>query len=514
MEFLLNKNHITLPAVSIILLDWSVRESFHTLEYLNRQRIDRDEYEVIWIEYYDRRSEEIRKKIREYEETGRPPVIDKWIVLDTPKNVYYHKHLMYNVGIAASSGRIVTFMDSDAVVRPTFIEAIVSSFEKDSNIVLHMDQIRNVNRKFYPFNYPAISEINREGCINIINNKPAGVFSILPPNPSFIVNYGACMSALRNDLIEIGGADEHIDYLGHVCGPYEMTFRLFNAGRKVCWHQDEFLYHTWHPGTDGDMNYIGPSDGRNVSKTALDIRRTGRILPLVENPVIKTLRLGQANENMELLISKSELDKWAVDKLKVESRNNSKLAKKSSSNKNIFLRAGKFAQFWLLRTGLSYVAYKIFLRQFYKALVYISDARKEPRATNKNIWHLSREVYRIRKLLLEFNDYVVWRCFRQMTELNSKGVKEVAVSGAGDIAEILDYVVKILYVIDGIHIRISSVYDERKEGRLSGLDVFPMERLKDYRGKIIVPAFDFFGDKSLEQVRQAGVDAEQIVLLW
>ena len=94
-------------------------------------------------------------------------------------------------------------------------------------------------------------------------------------------NYGACFCAKRADIISIGGADEHDDYLGHVCGPYEMTFRLRNAGLRIIWHEQEFLYHVWHPGTDGESNYMGPHNGRNMSTTALRIRSTRRIMPLV-----------------------------------------------------------------------------------------------------------------------------------------------------------------------------------------------------------------------------------------
>jgi len=39
--------------VSIILTDWSVRESYHAIDYLNRQTILRQYYEIIWVEYYD-----------------------------------------------------------------------------------------------------------------------------------------------------------------------------------------------------------------------------------------------------------------------------------------------------------------------------------------------------------------------------------------------------------------------------------------------------------------------------
>src|SRR5215475_11668960 len=105
-------------------------------------------------------------------------------------------------------------------------------------------------------------------------------------------NYGACFCAWRRDLIAIGGADEHLDYVGHICGPYEITFRLVNQGRREVWHQSHFIYHTWHPGTERLRNYIGPNDGRGLSKTALNIRKSGRVMPLRENKAIQLERTG------------------------------------------------------------------------------------------------------------------------------------------------------------------------------------------------------------------------------
>ena len=78
------------PKVSLILLDWSVRESFHLLDYLSRQDIDRDLFEVIIIEYYSRVSDAIRPFEAQ---------VDSWLLLEMPEDCYYHKHLMYNAGI-------------------------------------------------------------------------------------------------------------------------------------------------------------------------------------------------------------------------------------------------------------------------------------------------------------------------------------------------------------------------------------------------------------------------------
>jgi hypothetical protein len=125
--------------VSIVLIDWSCRESFHILRYLASQTIPREEFEILWIEYYDKRSPEIQVGIKESETTGNPPMVDQRIVLDTAGQIYFHKQLMYNIGIIAGRGEIITICDSDAVVSPTFVGSIVNSFERNRNIVLHID---------------------------------------------------------------------------------------------------------------------------------------------------------------------------------------------------------------------------------------------------------------------------------------------------------------------------------------------------------------------------------------
>ena len=321
MKILFESERARLPALSIVLLDWSCRESYHLLDYLSHQTVDRGKFEVLWIEYYNRRASEIELAIRKSRVFGAHPPVDKWIVLDMPKSLYYHKHLMYNLGIVASSGKIVTFCDSDAIVRETFAASILDTFDKHRDVVLHMDQVRNRERKYYPFNYPSIEEITTTGRNNVVDGKPVGLSDI--EDPLHTRNYGACMSALRDELIEIGGADEDVDYLGYICGPYEMTWRLVNAGKRELWHETEWIYHTWHPGQLGDRNYFGPHDGSHISSTALAVRQSGRVLPLAENPAISKLRLGMKDQNLLDAMAYLEAPQlhfadWTVSKMRLE----------------------------------------------------------------------------------------------------------------------------------------------------------------------------------------------------
>jgi hypothetical protein len=284
------------PRLSLILLDWSVRESFHLLDYLRHQSIDRDQFEVIFIEYYSR----IAAPLKQFADQ-----LDTWVLLEMPETCIYHKHLMYNCGLALAHGDVVVLCDSDAMVMDSFVETILGHFKDRQQIVLHLDQFRNTRRDLYPFKYPSFDEVLGDGCANNVDGKTAGIVDRIDPLHSR--NYGACMCARRADLIAIGGADEHIDYLGHICGPYEMTFRLLNNGFKEVWDETEYLYHTWHPGQAGVDNYQGPHDGRQMSSSALESMITGRVYPLVEN---ETIRLIKDRERLsEVAIKESLIDK-------------------------------------------------------------------------------------------------------------------------------------------------------------------------------------------------------------
>ena len=233
MKFIKKNTGSAKPSVSLILLDWSVRESFHFLEYLRKQNVDRNQFEVIIIEYYSRESEFLEDVT---------DMIDTWVLMEMPEDCYYHKHLMYNVGIVLSRGDVVTICDSDAMAKETLIQSIVQEFEKTPEIVLHLDQFRNNRKDMYPFRYPDFEEVLGKGCINNIDGKTAGVLDT--EDITHTRNYGACMCGRREDLIALGGADEHIDYLGHICGPYDLTLRLNNFVRREVLHQEEFTSHS------------------------------------------------------------------------------------------------------------------------------------------------------------------------------------------------------------------------------------------------------------------------------
>ncbi len=478
------------PKVSIILLDWSCRESFHTLTYLNNQTVSREDYEIIWIEYYSKHATEIEKSLEECKKKGLPPIIDQWIVMDLPGDIYYHKHLMYNVGIVAGRGEIITLCDSDSIVSPTLVENIIKGFNAGSDIVLHMDQVRNNDKKFYPFRYPSIEEILGPACINWADGKTTGLLDT--KDTIHTRNYGACMCATRENLIAIGGADEHIDYLGHICGPYELTFRLVNNGLKEVWHEEEFLYHTWHPGSDGKGNYLGPHDGANISTTALSAKRSGRVMPLVENPAIKTIRLDDDDILYEPLLSQAipdeDLKEWTIDKLGKHQKKSKKWAR-------------------ILRQPL------VNLR-LAAALIKVTGKQFHMKAT-KNSWKPNSLAATLRKVprafmflrnINKYNLHVVERCRVCLNEFTTSNVEKFALYGTGDVAEIL-YKLTL-----STPVRVDRVYDRLQNKQFHNLPILPVEKIRGYDGKIVVGTLVGVED-SVKLLERMGTRSEDIVLL-
>jgi hypothetical protein len=482
------------PEVTFIFLDWSVRESFHVLHYLAQQTVDRDRFEVIVVEYYSRVSEAVRK----YEDQ-----VDTWVLLEMPEATYYHKHLMYNVGVVLSRGEIVAIVDSDAMVRERFVEKIMGAFPRGQKIVLHLDQFRNNRADLYPFKFPGFDTVVGEGCINHINGRTVGLCD--DTDPLHTRNYGACMCALRDDLISIGGADEHIDYLGHICGPYEMTFRLINAGHQEIWLQDEFTYHTWHPGQAGERDYIGPHDGRHVSARALEARFSGRILPFLENPAIRKLRLqdGQASGEQSLaqLVPEERLESWSsenVPKLKPRLR------------RELFSCRRPVVAFRLCKTF-----FWLFVRQSCEKISNLrakdrkaSDVTKpvtQPVVAVANGPSLVR-VYQFGKRMLEFCLYATQRSRECLNALAEQGDNEVSFYGTDGIADI------IYDLTFEMPVTVKNIYDDSIRKRFHGFKVLPLEACRTAKEKLIITSLVGVEEK-VRRLKTIGVPPDRIVIL-
>jgi glycosyltransferase involved in cell wall biosynthesis len=261
------------PLVSVILLDWSCRQRFHALDWLTNQTVPREQYELIWVELFDR---VVPKAIE-----------DADVLITCRQKRSYHKHKGYNTGLLESRGQVITVCDSDAVFPPTFIESIVKNFrlgssEPEQLVLMHHEWRTDAE---YPDHLASLDAVS------------AFVWKELWPN------VGACMSVRKIDAIRFGGFDEHSSYKGFICGPYDLAWRLVNAGLPEVWHNpDVALWHFAHPAPYFHPRQFSFNNLRRWFEvtyphceyhalTAVEGFSTGRVLPLQENPEVHKLRM-------------------------------------------------------------------------------------------------------------------------------------------------------------------------------------------------------------------------------
>lgn len=293
------------PRLSFILLDWNCRERFTTLDWLNRQDIPREQYELIWVELYDRVVDEVMEKAD--------------VVITCNQRGTYHKHLGYNVGLLHARGDLICVCDSDAVFPADFVRSVFRSFEIEKADVAHPLVLMHYEWRtslLYPDDLSDAEAL-----------KDAERWQWWP----LIVNEGACVTVRRADAIRFGGFDEHPSYIGYLCGPYDLAWRLVNAGWREVWHDNSVaLWHFAHPdpiGTNGQkaslrqlMEKAHPHM-HGHALTAVEAFSAGRFQPLLENPKIWALRMGDRRIGSDLearysnLTGQEGFSTWQVRKL-------------------------------------------------------------------------------------------------------------------------------------------------------------------------------------------------------
>lgn len=272
------------PRLSFILLDWGCRERFSTLDWLHKQSIPKDDYELIWVELYDWVVEEVMDKAD--------------IVVTCHQSGMYHKHLGYNVGLLQARGDLICVCDSDAVFPSNFVRSVFDSFFMqnariaEAIVLMHYEWRTSL---LYPNNLTDAETL-----------KDASRWQWWP----LIINEGACVTFRRKDAIRFGGFDEHKSYRGYMCGPYELAWRLVNAGWPEVWHDSSIaLWHFAHPdpiGTNGQRASLKQllekayPHLQGHALEAVNAFSTGRFQPLQENPQIWKLRMEDRRIGSEL----------------------------------------------------------------------------------------------------------------------------------------------------------------------------------------------------------------------
>lgn len=259
--------------LSIILLDWSVREHFQSLHFLQKQSVPRSSYELIWVELFDKEDEFAKQ------------ICDQHICCH--QKGIYNKHKAYNAGILAARGELICICDSDAVYPYNFVEKILQHFYHGQEIPQR--SILQIYQRRTNTVWPGLDAIKLESIEHDFQWKTWE-------------NVCACGIFRREDLIAIGGIDEHRSYRGYFCGYNETVNRMVNIGIPEYWMPDTELT-IWHfqhlRPTDAEyglqmLSIIREIQGEEIDHHAfysIECMVSGRFHPLRENQAIKKLRL-------------------------------------------------------------------------------------------------------------------------------------------------------------------------------------------------------------------------------
>lgn len=198
------------------MIDGSFREGFHAIPAFTAQDMPRDDFEVIWVEYYDRVDPAIAATDARVITLGRQGE--------------YHSSYCFNAGIEAARGELILIPDGDLVAKPHFLSSMWRLHRENPKLVT------------YNYRYNEPKDVHRDD-IDIAHLERTGVLT----HPS---NWGGCLGVRRHWLLEVNGYEMHPLFgTGDHGNDFDMYVRLKNLGLHVCWPPEPVLYHPWHPGT-------------------------------------------------------------------------------------------------------------------------------------------------------------------------------------------------------------------------------------------------------------------------
>lgn len=207
------------PKISVIMVDGSYRENFFAVDFFGNQTMSEDDYELLWVEYYDSVNPELAEKISKH---------PNFRVITLGKEGGYHSSYCFNRGIVESKGDLFIIPDADQACEEDFLETVFKEHQTNDKLVMY------VHRR---------SESKKDHMPDVDIDHLRKVCVQGHPN-----NYGGCLTVRKKWLLEINGYDQYpIFGSGEHANGSDVYFRLRNLGLHVMWHPHLTLYHPWHP---------------------------------------------------------------------------------------------------------------------------------------------------------------------------------------------------------------------------------------------------------------------------
>lgn len=203
------------PVISVVMVDGGFRESFHALDYLGRQTLPDENYEILWVDYTDRVAPEVAAR-----DDVRTFCLDR---SDEPQRL----GMAYNKGILEARGEILVIPDGDIACDAELLEMVRREHEDCDDLVLYvlrLDQPEHHAREDQDMDYL------KDTC-----------------SIKHTYNFGGCTTVRRRWMLEMNGYEQLPFFAGYHYLGGDNYIRFKNRGLKVKWHPELRVYHPWHP---------------------------------------------------------------------------------------------------------------------------------------------------------------------------------------------------------------------------------------------------------------------------
>jgi len=206
--------------ISIVVWDCNFRESHHALDFFAQQSFPSDQYELIWVDFYDS-NYALREKISRYNNF-------RLVTLNNDPKTPWHLGVCMNTGVALAIGDILILPDADIAVESDFLDNVYKEHRSTENLVLY-------NRRY---DEPADSHCSRSHTsIDYLRDTT---------RLTTATNFGGCFSLLKRNFLKLGGYEEHPAFSGPGMNAMELNVRFRNAGYCIKWSTEMKVYHPWH----------------------------------------------------------------------------------------------------------------------------------------------------------------------------------------------------------------------------------------------------------------------------
>lgn len=206
------------PRISIVMVDGGFRESYHAIDFFCNQTIPAEDYELLWVEYYDKINPQLQQEIDKYPNA-------RIILLNQTGE--YHSSYCFNAGIEAAQGELILIPDADLVVERDLLQRVWDEHQTDDRLVMYL------------FRYEEPEDQHTE-TVALEHLRKVGYLR----SPS---NFGACLTVRKHWLLEINGYEQHPVFgTGFHANGADVNTRFKNLGLHIMWHPDIRIYHPWH----------------------------------------------------------------------------------------------------------------------------------------------------------------------------------------------------------------------------------------------------------------------------